>query len=844
MVKYGIQIYARIKPTKGRTGDYGCDDDEDDGLSCVSFNVPKNLAKDYINNKKEIYKFRFNKAFEKSTKQDDVFEYVAKGVIDNVLSGYNGTIFAYGQTGSGKTFTITGGAEKYADRGIIPRTLSYMFEYFEKNPENVYTSHISYLEIYNENGYDLLDPKHEACKLEDLPKIALMEDNDGNIQLKNLSLHQSNNEEEALNWLFLGDTNRMIAETPMNQASTRSHCIFTIHVSSREPGSATLRRAKLHLVDLAGSERIHKSNIDGTLLTEAKYINLSLHYLEQVIVALSEKSRTHIPYRNSLLTSVLRDSLGGNCRTTMIATLSIDQKNIDESISTCRFAQRVATIKNDAILNEEIDPKLMIIKLKQEIQQLKDELAISTGQEYRGELTNDEMERLKFMIKAYIEDNDPEALLSIGADMRKINLSFRLLKGHVWERKANSAPAAIRSSLVSNDSSYLSEQNELKKLKELIQQRDNEINILVGMLKKERERVSKTSGAGTVETRTLPDHRDERKEVKNEISHQRSSTSRGESSEYQTQTTLEEREQPNASKEEANGRARLSHSKQLIDDMSQGRREAFEVFRTDYPHNITIEGNKRTLKQRYGEAKVLGEQVNNSRKRINTLKTQIEQHRIRRSMQVDSDHDTDDEDKLRNAIEEEKSRYKETFTRLRSLKTEIEHLQHLLEKSKVQMQKDFEKWWAKQSTLPHRVDNGGKMPQQTTTAWKTPTPPLSPIKSQEIRPRSTTEPRQFRTSDVLGSRLQTEAKLSSFTSPNATRGSSDDNIHQRQTKDNQRPHNNRREIQDAYENAKRLNSSTATSSLQLTGDSRADEDILAFIRVRQTLLDQKGSSQR
>ncbi|XP_028398655.1 kinesin-like protein KIF6 isoform X2 [Dendronephthya gigantea] len=478
MVKYGIEIFGRVKPGKGRIGDYDCDEG-DDGYSYVSFNIPKDLARDFINNKKEIYKFRFNKAFDRDTKQDDIFEHVARGVIDNVLSGYNGTIFAYGQTGSGKTFTITGGAERYADRGIIPRTLSYMFECFEKNPEYVYTSHVSYLEVYNENGYDLLDPKHEAAKLEDLPKIALMEDNDGNIHLKNLSLHQANNEEEALNWLFLGDTNRMIAETPMNQASTRSHCIFTIHISSREPGSATLRRAKLHLVDLAGSERIHKTGVDGTILTEAKYINLSLHYLEQVIVALSEKSRTHIPYRNSMLTSVLRDSLGGNCRTTMIATLSVDRKNIDESISTCRFAQRVAMIKNDAVLNEEIDPKLMIIKLKQEIQQLKDELSMSSGMEYKGELTEEEIERLKYMIKTYIEDKDPESSLLVGADMRKINLSFKLFKGHVLDRKPSNSPDTARSNgSLQRDNSYLSDQNEATKLKELIHQRDNEISIL------------------------------------------------------------------------------------------------------------------------------------------------------------------------------------------------------------------------------------------------------------------------------------------------------------------------------------------------------------------------------
>uniref|UniRef100_A0A667XS17 Kinesin-like protein n=1 Tax=Myripristis murdjan TaxID=586833 RepID=A0A667XS17_9TELE len=302
----------------------------------LEFVVPKDVADGFVNNKRESYKFRFQKVFDQAANQEEIFETIAKPVADSVLAGYNGTIFAYGQTGSGKTFTITGGAEHYSDRGIIPRTLSYLYQRFSQDSSMLYTTHISYLEIYNEVGYDLLDTRHEASRLEDLPKVVIMEDPDQNIHLRNLSLQQSANEEEALNLLFLGDTNRMIAETPMNQASTRSHCIFTVHLCGREPGSATLRRSKLHLVDLAGSERVGKTGVGGQLLTEAKYINLSLHYLEQVIIALSEKNRSHIPYRNSMMTSVLRDSLGGNCMTTMIATVSVDRMNLGVRMSNQR----------------------------------------------------------------------------------------------------------------------------------------------------------------------------------------------------------------------------------------------------------------------------------------------------------------------------------------------------------------------------------------------------------------------------------------------------------------------------------------------------------------------------
>uniref|UniRef100_A0A663LLN8 Kinesin-like protein n=1 Tax=Athene cunicularia TaxID=194338 RepID=A0A663LLN8_ATHCN len=561
--------------------------------------VPRDLADGFVNNKRESYKFKFQKIFDQEAKQDVVFDSVAKPVAECVLAGYNGTIFAYGQTGSGKTFTITGGAECYSDRGIIPRTLSYIFDQLQKDSSKVYTTHVSYLEIYNECGYDLLDSRHEASRLEDLTKVTIMEDPDQNIHLKNLSLQQATNEEEALNLLFLGDTNRMIAETPMNQASTRSHCIFTIHISSKEPGSATIRHSKLHLVDLAGSERVAKTGVGGHLLTEAKYINLSLHYLEQVIIALAEKNRSHIPYRNSMMTSVLRDSLGGNCMTTMIATLSIDKRNIDESISTCRFAQRVALIKNEAVLNEEIDPRL--VRLKKEIQELKDELALVTGKQRTSELSQEELLQLDELIEAFLEDNEPDSILDVGADMRKIKYCFIHLKVFLL----NISDKKLLSQNTSNkkDSNKEAGEEELKKLKELLQQRDNEISILY--------------------------------------------------------------EEKNRGK------------------MSLGYQEAFEVFKRDHADSITIEDNNQLLKQRFAEAKCLGEKLNEVRNKISEY--------ILASFYLLADEIT--------AFRGYGKRfyYKTMFNRLKELKVEIEHLQLLMEKVMVKLQKDFEIWWSEEA---------------------------------------------------------------------------------------------------------------------------------------------------
>ena len=149
-------------------------------------------------------------------------------MIESCFDGYNGTIFAYGQTGSGKTYTITGGAERYNDRGIIPRTISYIFNEISKRNTSSYKVNISYLEIYNDSGYDLLDENHATKSLFDLPKVKIYELNEDQYVLKNLSVHRAENEEDALNLLFIGDTNRVVSETPKNDASTRSHCIFMI----------------------------------------------------------------------------------------------------------------------------------------------------------------------------------------------------------------------------------------------------------------------------------------------------------------------------------------------------------------------------------------------------------------------------------------------------------------------------------------------------------------------------------------------------------------------------------------------------------------------------------------
>jgi kinesin family protein 6/9 len=287
----GIRVFARIRPARQKKTIAHQNYNIDTSDNSIMFEIPKDAAGGYVNNAREMFKFKFNTIFEDKCTQEVLFNSVGRDIINSCLEGINGTIFAYGQTGSGKTFTITGGATRYEDRGLIPRTLAYIFSETEKRPTMHFDVSISYLEIYNNCGYDLLDPNHDTKNLEDLPKVSIMSDEQGNVSMSNLKDTTVTNVEDALNLLFVGDTNRVICETPSNDSSTRSHCIFSINLSSRDIGGSKIKKSKLNLVDLAGSERIKKTQVDGKIRNEAIHINMSLHFLEAVIVALQQRAQ-------------------------------------------------------------------------------------------------------------------------------------------------------------------------------------------------------------------------------------------------------------------------------------------------------------------------------------------------------------------------------------------------------------------------------------------------------------------------------------------------------------------------------------------------------------------------
>jgi len=372
MVRHQFKTYARIKPSTSdrHTIPYAASDSD------LDFEIPRNEKFGYVNNIKETQNFAFSRVFDQDASQEEVFEHLAKPVVLSCLEGYNGTIFAYGQTGSGKTFTMSG-SNSWQERGIIPRVFQLLFDEYDNRPEMEYNTYVSFMEVYNENGYDLLDRKHVESNMDEWTKVSIYEDDYSNLHLRNLSIHLCSSEQDGIDLLMMGNFIRQVSSTPMNQASSRSHCIFTIALEGRNKETDIVITSKLHLVDLAGSERAYKNDNDDQVVQEAKYINLSLTYLEQVIVALHEKrhkQRSHIPYRNSMMTTILRDSLGGNCKTVLVANLSGEMDNLEESISTCRFAQRCSMLETEITKNEQMDVNILLKKLERENRELKQDL--------------------------------------------------------------------------------------------------------------------------------------------------------------------------------------------------------------------------------------------------------------------------------------------------------------------------------------------------------------------------------------------------------------------------------------------------------------------------------------
>eukprot|EP00268_Persea_americana_P059255 TRINITY_DN724_c0_g1_i8.p1 TRINITY_DN724_c0_g1~~TRINITY_DN724_c0_g1_i8.p1 ORF type:complete len:930 (-),score=234.93 TRINITY_DN724_c0_g1_i8:319-3108(-) len=355
--------------------------------------------------------YEFDEVLTEFASQKRVYEVVAKPVVESVLEGYNGTVMAYGQTGTGKTFTLgLLGEEDTASRGIMVRSMEDILANISAEMDSV---SVSYLQLYMETIQDLLDPANDSIAISEDPKT-------GDVSVPGATLVEVRDRHSFVELLRAGEAHRFAANTKLNTESSRSHAILMVHVrrsvkgrrdrevtSSSENGNAshltrtlkppTIRKSKLVVVDLAGSERIDKSGSEGHTIEEAKSINLSLSALGKCINALAENS-AHVPFRDSKLTRLLRDSFGGTGRTSLVVTIGPSPCHRGETASTIMFGQRAMKVENMVKLKEEFDYKSLARRLDIQL----DKLIAEHERKQKG--FEDDVERLRLEAKNCISD--------------------------------------------------------------------------------------------------------------------------------------------------------------------------------------------------------------------------------------------------------------------------------------------------------------------------------------------------------------------------------------------------------------------------------------------------------
>ena len=412
-----VKVAIRVRPMNKH-------EKEQNSRLCVTVDTANNTVS-VISDKNQAKTFPFDYVYPMETTQREVYDQVAFPIVDSIFQGYNGTVFAYGQTGCGKTFTMMGIVSDPNLKGIIPNAFSHIFGFIKTEGESKkFFLRCSFVEIYNEEVRDLLGNKDRKLDIREDPKKGTI--------MKDLTYINIKNTNDIETCLERGNKNRHVGQTSMNDQSSRSHSLFTVYLEIEEKadnGNSRIKSGKLNLVDLAGSERVGKTNATGQTFDEGKKINLSLTALGSVIDALSQ-NRKYVPYKDSKLTRLLADSLGGNTKTVMFANISPASYNYDETLGTLRYASRAKLIKNAPVVNE--DPKdALLRKYEEEIKALKEKLANGGNfnevvEEVEEEDEDNNNEELEEENKAIVRKYQRKKSVYLGDDPEKIALLAKI----------------------------------------------------------------------------------------------------------------------------------------------------------------------------------------------------------------------------------------------------------------------------------------------------------------------------------------------------------------------------------------------------------------------------------
>ncbi|XP_070815590.1 kinesin heavy chain [Chaetodon trifascialis] len=414
--------------------------------------------------------FVFDQVFPTNTTQEQVYNACAKQIVKDVLGGYNGTIFAYGQTSSGKTHTMEGNLHDPEGMGIIPRISEDIFEHIFAMDENLeFHIKVSYFEIYMDKIRDLLDvTKTNLSVHEDKYRVPYV---------KGCTERFVTSPEEVMDVIDEGKANRHVAVTNMNEHSSRSHSIFLINIKQENVETEQKLSGKLYLVDLAGSEKVSKTGAEGAVLDEAKNINKSLSALGNVISALAEGTKSHVPYRDSKMTRILQDSLGGNCRTTMFICCSPSSYNDVETKSTLMFGQRAKTIRNTVSVNLELTAEQWKKKYEKEKE--------------KNRSLKESVQRLEAELNCWRNGEDVVGLEHLSPGSEDVPLVPPESEEPLLDICSPCSPCSVASSIVVHISEEERQkyEEEIRKLYKQLDDKDDEINHQSQMVEKLKEQM-------------------------------------------------------------------------------------------------------------------------------------------------------------------------------------------------------------------------------------------------------------------------------------------------------------------------------------------------------------------
>ncbi|XP_077349676.1 kinesin-like protein KIF9 [Lithobates pipiens] len=720
-----VQVFVRVRPTPNFAQDVITLGEDN---KSIEVHLKKDEKLGVVNNKRYDWSFKVDGILHGAS-QDVVYDTVAKSVVSKALQGYNGTLMCYGQTGAGKTHTITGTTENYTHRGIIPRALQQVFKEIGEQSDNSVTVRVSYLEIYNETLFDLLSTLPEVPASD--TQMAIVDDPHG-VSVKGLSVHHVPSEEHALNLLFEGETNRIIGSHILNKNSSRSHCIFTIHLEShsRTLSNARYTVSKINLVDLAGSERLGKTGSEGQVLKEATYINKSLSFLEQAIIALADR-RDHVPFRQSKLTHALKDSLGGNCNTVLVANVYAEAAQIDETLSTLRFASRMKCIPAECVVIQHYDPVRMCKNLQQEIELLRRELTLRDTLANRAVISyepfNDgQIAEITSQVRRYLEGKIDEIEILSLRQIQEIFSQFRLIVNH-QEQEMESRLRKKYILIDKSDSAAISEVQKAGLVDaegQLVGESDgsgfgigvapfspkpnSSISAKKPKSRKSKERVSPVGRRGSTQSPAVGKDLESFSPSKTMFSTSLRDFDLKEMAvkEQQEFTAMETQRSEVPIKEEPSRPG-----------SPPPKSEAFEDFKADRGSELNriFKENKSILGDRKRKQKEITQRINMIKNEIDVTSQNLNVTKLEREKQGEYISDEgqviidEQEFMLIVRLKDLKKQYRADYDELQDLKAEVQYCQKLVDQCRQRLVTEFEVWYNESFVLPEEVQNSMKV---------------------------------------------------------------------------------------------------------------------------------------